>query len=229
MSTADAVAANDVATGPARDPHAQFLEALPLMIENLALSRNLRTGAALMSALIGLIWFDWKLVAGYIVLVFFYEGMTFPYLLKRFVMPMSTRNPRQAHIAFAASNLSGALLYTFAWAPVLATSTVLGALVGAGWFWGTLIHNMTYNSRDRLVFATTMVPPVVAAAIVPFFMNLTWWAPWLALYLTAQGVVAMLLSTKDRNRLAMTAERHEKARHVAEDANVAKVGLNWHF
>ena len=222
MSTAAASPAEDAASPRTRDRDARFVEALPLMLDNLMLSRNLRAGSAIMSSLIALIWFDWRLVAAFIALVFLHEGVTFPYLLSRVVAPLATRDARAARIAFAASNLTGALLYTVVWAPVLGAGGVLGAFVGAGWFWGTLVHNMTYNSRDRLVFATCMTPPVVAAVLVPFYMHLPWWGPWVAMFLTAQGVVAMLMATRDRNRLAITAERHEKARHVAEEASVAK-------
>ncbi len=220
MPTADASPA-EVASA-AQDPHARFVQALPLMLENLALSRNLRAGAGMMSSLIALIWFDWTLVAAYIAVVLIHECVTFPYLLHRVVTPMAARNAKLAHRIFAASNMSGAIIYTGVWAPVLAVGGVLGAFVGAGWFWGTLIHNMTYNARDRLVFVTCMIPPVTAAVLVPFFMHLPWWGPWVALFLTAQGLAAMLLATRDHNRLAASAERHEKARHAAEEASVAK-------
>ncbi|MDX2274999.1 MAG: ATP-binding protein [Hyphomonadaceae bacterium] len=219
----DAAPPADKTAAPARrDPHEQFAATLPLVLENLAISRNLRAGATLLSSLIALIWVDWRLVAGVVALILLHEGVTFPWILKRVVTPLAARDPKRAHILFATANASGALLYTATWAPVMASGGVLGAFLGAGWFWGTLIHNMTYNSRDRLIFVTCMTPPVVAALAVPFYLELPWWGPWVAMYLTAQGVVAMLMATRDRNKLAIAAERHEKARHIAEEANIQK-------
>ena len=184
MSTAETSPADHAVSPPPQGPHARFVEALPLMLSNLVLSRNLRMAPSLISALLALIWIDWTFVAGFIALVFVHECVTFPYLLHRVVTPMATRDPRGARYMFAFANSTGAILYTCVWAPVLVIGGVIGALVGSAWFWGTLIHNMTYNSRDRLVFVTCMIPPVTAAVVAPFFMDLPWWGPWVALSLT---------------------------------------------
>jgi signal transduction histidine kinase/CheY-like chemotaxis protein len=201
---------------------AAWAAGLPLLDENLRMSQPTRIVSAIMAGILALIWLPWTYVMALVAALLVHEFVVFPGLIARFVIPHLERDPVRAYRTFAALNLIGASLYAGFWGPVFVSGDVIAAFVGAGWFWGSLIHNLIYFSRDRLVFLSCIIPPVVVALVGPFFMELPWWGPWIAGLLTLQGLVAMIMAAKDRNRLAIAAERHAQARVEAEQANVAK-------
>jgi signal transduction histidine kinase/ActR/RegA family two-component response regulator len=218
--------ANDVKAVGARprrhDAAAAFVENMPETRANLAMGRTMRMVAACVGGLMVSPWVEWQYGLTVAALIIIHELGLVPLVFARIIEPNLERAPHVSHRAYATSNLLGAALYASIWAPAFASGEVLGAFIGAGWYWGSLIHNNIYFSRDRLVLLSTMAPPVIAAVALPFFMDLPWWGPWMALVLTAQGLVTMTMAMRDRNTLAHTAEKHQHARHLAEEANVQK-------
>ena len=181
-----------------------------------------RVVPGVMTATVSMVWLGWVYPLCVIVALVLHELVVFPAVFRHIVKPNLAARPRLAQGVLGALLATGGVIYGMGWIPLLSSGETSGIYIASAWVWGTIVHNLTYFSRTRLVFLTTSGPQVAAVAIVPFFMHLDTFAPLVMLLLTLQTLTTVLMSARDRQGLADDARRDRVARKEAEQASVAK-------
>ncbi len=155
-------------------------------------------------------------LAVWLVLVLVWELWLAQFLTNTLVWPVFIRDPKSANLRQAGVVACGAAL--FGAFPFLAWSspTILGAVLAVAWIGGTAIHVFVYLSNHRPQLIVGLVPPLVAALILPVAnMGVTVEA-LASIFATLYLVGAATAFSWDRNVQLVHATNEKAAREAAE-------------
>jgi signal transduction histidine kinase len=123
---------------------------------------------------------------------------------------------------YAAFKCASAIIFGGLGGLTLASGEPLGAIIGAAWLVGSIMHTFVYYGSSRVVLVATMAPPCLWAgigAIAVFGWSVEAFVGLAAVLSTLSGGVIFLV---DRNALLSELERERLAVAVAEEASRSK-------
>jgi signal transduction histidine kinase len=132
------------------------------------------------------------------------------------------RSDASALRQYAAFKCASAIIFGGLGGLTLASGEPLGAIIGAAWLVGSIMHTFVYYGSSRVVLMATMAPPCVWAAIgavAVFGWSLEAFVGLAAVLSTLSGGVIFLV---DRKALLAELERERLALAVAEEASRSK-------